>query len=89
MILGLIVMIRPTKHSHPDRTILYAAFLLLTRLKKNRIEPYSKLLEFTKRAVDGGGFLFLPAVNLLFLLGLIDYRPKNDSFEYVGDNENF
>lgn len=82
-------MIRPTKHSHPDRTILYTAFLLLNRLKKNRIESYSKLLEFIKRTVDGGSFLFLPAMNLLFLLGLIDYRPKNDSFEYVGDNENF
>lgn len=31
--------------------------------------------------------LFLPALNLLFLLGLIEYRPKTDAVEYVGSNE--
>lgn len=82
-------MLRPTKHTHPDRTLIFTAFVLLARLKKNRTEQYGKLKDFAKRTVEGGNFLFLPAINLLFLLGLVEYRPKNDSFEYVGDNENF
>jgi len=82
-------VLRPTKHNHPDRTLIFAAFVILKRLKKNRIEQYGKLKKITSKAVDGGEFLFLPALNILFLLGLIEYRPKNDSFEYVGNNENF
>jgi hypothetical protein len=31
--------------------------------------------------------LFQPALNFLFLMGLIDYRPKTDAVEYVGPNE--
>ena len=82
-------MLRPTKHTHPDRTLIFTAYILLARLKKNRIEEYGKLKDFAKRTVEGGGFLFLQAINLLFLLGLVEYRLKNDSFEYVGNNENF
>jgi hypothetical protein len=80
-------MLRPTKHSHPDRTVLNMALLLFRRLRLRRIEEYTVLREFAKREVAGGDFLYLPALNFLFLLGLIEYRPKNDSFEYVGPNE--
>ncbi|WP_416777131.1 ABC-three component system middle component 8 [Xenorhabdus budapestensis] len=31
--------------------------------------------------------LFLPALNFLFLMGLIEYHTKIDSIEYVGPNE--
>ena len=80
-------MLRPTKHSHPDRTIINVAMLLLIRLKKRRIEQYDALRTYTKKAVSGGDFLFLPALNVLFLLGLVEYHRKTDSFEYVGTNE--
>jgi len=59
-------MLRPTKHSHPDRTVIR---------------------KFAKKSVGGGDVLFLPALNFLYLMGLIDYRPKTDSVEYVGPNE--
>lgn len=77
-------MLRPTKHSHPDRTVVNVSLLLLTRLKKRRLEGYDALRTYVKKAVDGGGVLFLPALNFLFLLGLIEYRPKTDAIEYVG-----
>lgn len=80
-------MLRPTKHSHPDRTVLNLAMLLLVRLKARRLEPYDALRGYTRKAVAGGDFLFLPALNVLYLLGLIDYHRKTDSFEYVGPNE--
>lgn len=80
-------MLRPTKHSHPDRTVINVALLLMSRLRKRRIEGYSAMREYAKKAVAGGDILFLPALNLLFLLGLIEYRPKTDAIEYVGPNE--
>lgn len=80
-------MLRPTKHSHPDRTVLNVALIALTALKARRVESYSTLLALSKKRVSGGGVLFLPAVNFLFLMGLIEYRPKIDSFEYLGPNE--
>ena len=80
-------MLRPTKHSHPDRTVINASLLLLLRLKKNRFDEYDGLRKFVKKNVVGGDVLFLPALNFLYLMGLIEYRPKTDAVEYVGPNE--
>ena len=80
-------MLRPTKHSHPDRTVISVSLLLLARLKTRRLDDYDNLRKYAKKAVVGGDVLFLPALNFLFLMGLIDYRPKTDSVEYVGPNE--
>jgi len=77
-------MLRPTKHSHPDRTIINVSLLLLTRLKERRADEYDTLRKFAKKSVIGGDILFLPALNFLYLMGLIEYRPKNDSVEYMG-----
>ncbi|MDW7756181.1 MAG: ABC-three component system middle component 8 [Desulfuromonadales bacterium] len=80
-------MLRPTKHSHPDRTVINVSVLLLSRLKTRRVDDYDSLHKFAKKSVIGGDVLFLPALNFLYLLGLIDYRPKTDAVEYVGPNE--
>ena len=80
-------MLRPTKHSHPDRTVINVSLILLARLKTRRLDNYDSLRKYAKKAVTGGDVLFLPALNFLYLLGLIDYRPKTDSVEYVGPNE--
>jgi hypothetical protein len=80
-------MLRPTKHSHPDRTIVNVALLILAHLRKRRLEGYSSLRGYAKTAVAGGDVLFLPALNFLFLLGLIEYHSKTDAIEYVGPNE--
>ena len=80
-------MLRPTKHSHPDRTVINVSLLLLGRLKARRVDDYDVLRKFAKKSVNGGDVLFLPALNFLFLMGLIDYRPKTDAVEYVGPNE--
>lgn len=80
-------MLRPTKHSHPDRTVVNVALVLLNHLRKNRFGRYSDLRTFSKKSVKGSDSLFLPALNFLFLLGLIEYKPKTDAIEYVGPNE--
>lgn len=77
-------MLRPTKHSHPDRTVINVAMLLLKLLRKRRLERYGDLQIFVKKTVAGGDALLLPALSFLFILGLVEYRPKTDSVEYVG-----
>jgi hypothetical protein len=80
-------MLRPSKHSHPDRTIVNVALILLARLRRDRLEDFSSLRSFVKKNVTGGEVLFLPAINVLYLLGLVEYRAKIDAFEYRGPNE--
>lgn len=80
-------MLRPTKHSHPDQTVINVALLLLVRLKARRVDEYGALRTYVKKKVHSGDVLFLPALNFLFALGLIDYRPKTDCIEYLGPNE--
>ena len=80
-------MLRPTKHSHPDRTVINVALLLLVHLKARRLEDYEKLRAVAKKAVRGGDVLFLPALNFLFLLGRVDYKPKTDALEYIGPTD--
>lgn len=80
-------MLRPTKHSHPDRTVVNMSLLILKRMRRVRIEDYDSILKFAKKSIDGGDVLFLPALNFLYLLGLIEYHPKTDSVEYIGPNE--
>jgi len=81
------MMLRPSKHSHPDRTVISASMLVLRRLKARRVEEYEALKRLVKKNVSGGDVLFLPAMNLLYILGLVEYRPKTDAFEYLGPNE--
>lgn len=80
-------MLRPTKHSHPDRTVISVSLLLMARLRDRRVDEYDVLRKYAKKSVTGGDVLFLPALNFLYLMGLIEYRPKTDAVEYVGPNE--
>ena len=80
-------MLRPTKHSHPDRTVINLSVVLLARLKNRRLDDYCGLQKYAKKTVSGGDVLFLPALNFLYLMGLIEYRPKTDSVEYLGPHE--
>lgn len=76
-------MLRPTKHSHPDRTIIHVSLLLLAHLKTRRLDDYDSLRKYAKKTVIGGDVLFLPALSFLYLLGLIEYRSKTDAVEYL------
>ncbi len=84
VISGKTQMLRPSKHSHPDLTVMNMSYVVLARLKKARIADYSDLFRFVIKSYPNGEALFLPSLNLLFLLGLIQYHPKGDRFEYVG-----
>lgn len=74
-------MLKPTKFSHPDKTVIAKSTLILNYLRKKRLVKYEELLELT---TDNTDILFLPSINLLYILGLVEYRKKIDAFEYVG-----
>lgn len=78
-------MLRPTKHSHPDRTVVALALRLVERLRSQRVDSFDTLRSFARQSVCGGDVLFLPAVSVLYLLGVLVYHAKNDTFEFVGD----
>jgi hypothetical protein len=80
-------MIRPSKHYHPDRSIINISRLLLIRLRACKIEKFDVLRKYAKNSVSGGEFVFIPALNFLYLMGLIEYRPKTDVIEYMGPNK--
>lgn len=77
-------MLRPTKHNHPDQTVIHLCVILLKQIKKKRIIGYEELHKLSKDKIDGGTFLFQDTLNVLFLLGLIEYHGKSDSVEYTG-----
>ena len=76
-------MIRPSKHSHPDQTIVYASAVILRHLASKRVAQYDSLRQVVLKLIPTGKVLFIPAVNLLYALGVITYHPKSDSFEYT------
>jgi hypothetical protein len=78
-------MLRPTKHAHPDRTVLAVATVALAALRKRRVIDYDELKALVQRkSGDDAEVLFAPALSLLFLLGLLDYQATVDAFEYRG-----
>jgi len=77
-------LLLPTKHSHPDKTVIAIAYIAIGRLKKVRIEKYDDLLSHLNKKNPDSNYLFIYAINFLYLFNLIKYHIKTDSFEYVG-----
>ena len=78
------VVLRPNKHSHPDQTVINISAVLLKKLRKKRLVEFDELRQLAAKTAVGGDALFLPSVNFLYLMGVVEYRQKTDSFEYVG-----
>ncbi len=78
-------MLRPSKHAHPDRTLVAVATVALHGLRKRRVMSYDDLKSLVeKKSGPTAEVLFVPAVALLFLLDLLDYQAAVDAFEYRG-----
>jgi len=78
------MFLRVNKHNDPSRTALAVAAIILKRLRRVRVESYVELKEAVERKQKNVDSLIMPALNYLFLVGAIDYRPKTDSIEYIG-----
>lgn len=77
-------MLRPRKHLDPNTCTLRVMALALAELLKRRTVRYDDLRAFVvRRAGTDAELAFIPAIEVLFLLGRVEYREKTDSFEYV------
>ena len=76
--------IRPNKYTHPDKAIISSSSILLKLLMKKKVVSFDKMQNAVADYTKCGNILFLPAISLLYLWGLIEYHPKNDTFEYIG-----
>ena len=78
-------MLRPVKTANPDLTIVAVATMIGMRLQKSRIEPYEDLRAFVRKRRPQAEPLVEHALDLLFLLGMIEYHMKNDMVEFRVD----
>lgn len=75
----------PKKHLNLDTSLLRVFSLVLKELQKRGVCEFEKLRGVVIRRVGTDGELsFLPALDLLFLLGKAEYHLKNDTLEYKG-----
>lgn len=77
-------MLFPSKHDNPDQTIIAVASTMIKYLSRYQIAEYDKLLAHCRKGGKRVDYLFSPAISLLYLLGLVQYLPKADSFEWLG-----
>ncbi len=77
-------MIKPAKHLNLQVCVIRIAAIILSHLQRRRLENSATLL---KKVSDSAGpdaeVWFLPALDLLYLLGRVEYHAKTDAFEYM------
>ena len=77
-------MLKPSKHLNLDLSLLRISALILSELRKYRLVEFEALRScIARRAGDDSELVLIPALNLLFLLGRLNYHIKNDTFEYI------
>lgn len=81
------IMLKPTKHLNLNLSPLRVAAIILRYLRRTRLASYDQLLtEVTSiTGVDSKDtvYIIIPAINLIYLLGKLEYYPKTDSFEFL------
>jgi hypothetical protein len=77
-------MLQPTKQNRPDQTVVAVAVQALKRLRALRVIAFEDLRTQLRKSNPGTERLFVPSLDLLYILGLVEYRPKADSIEYTG-----
>ncbi len=77
-------MLRPTKHSDPNLTVLPIAAAILKKVRKNRACSIADLRKHIEEVGSDRLPLLVPSLAVLYALGLVEYRRKTDSMEYVG-----
>lgn len=78
------MLLKPNKNADPDLTILATSTLLLKRLAKKQFGTITDLRLILMANNKNSVSLLEPSLEFLFLLGLVEYHPKNDLIEYLG-----
>lgn len=82
-------MLKPTPHFSYEKSPLNLAGCIIDIIRKSKVISFSDLLEklvttykFDKDLNEVNSHI-LPAIDLLFILGSIEYYSQNDSFVFV------
>ncbi|WP_339283787.1 ABC-three component system middle component 8 [Oceanobacillus sp. FSL K6-3682] len=77
------VMLRPDKFTELNRSLIYVVALLIKLFKENNYKcSYKQLYNALEKQIgDDALYLFLPAIDFLFLLGRVDYDIESDVLE--------
>ena len=76
-------MIRPAKHMDVNTCVLSVAASILSELQRTTAIPLDELDETIQTRISSIARLnFIPALNLLFLLGGIEYDDEADAIVY-------
>lgn len=80
-------MLKPTKYTNIDVSLIAISCELLKLFNENRIITYPELLSkiISKKGIESKN-IFLPALSFLFILGKIEYHQKSDVIEYKDEN---
>jgi hypothetical protein len=80
-------MLTPHKHLKLNTSLLHLSALALAHLNKYRSVSYQQLYGYLEKRAGRDSedlrVMFGPTVSFLYLLGKLQYHPKNDSFEYL------
>lgn len=76
-------MLKPDKFTDLKKSLVYTVALLIEEFKKNNYKcSYEKLYKAIERQIgDYVLYLFLPAIDFLFLLGKVRYDIESDILE--------
>jgi len=83
-------MLKPTKHLQIDKSLIYLASQILRQVEKNTIIEFNVLCDHLKKKYSNESKfleispLIVPSLDLLYILGLIEYYEKTDSFAFCG-----
>jgi len=80
-------MLKPNKHTNPDLTVLNLSSYIIKRLKRTRVKTFEELRTAVINKDSRLEPLLIPSLQFLFLIGVLEYHPKNDVIEYLGSNE--
>lgn len=80
-------MLTPHKHLKLNTSVLNLSALALAYLHRHRSVTYQQLYSHLERRAGSDAedvrVMFGPTLSFLFLMGKLNYLPKNDSFEYL------
>ena len=80
-------MIKPTKYTDVDTSVLFIACDVLKILKVRKIISYSDLQNLVLSARgENVKRIFLPTLSFLYLLGKLEYHKDEDVIEFKNEN---
>lgn len=77
-------MIFPNKNTDPNLSIINVMYYVLEILMNNGAAPVSEIRNYVEHSISDDALpLVEPAINLLFILGKVEYNSEIDSIYYL------